>query len=143
MTQAKNGDNVTIHYTGKLNDGTVFDSSEGRDPLPCSLGSGQVIPGFEEAIIGMEQGESKTVTIPQDKAYGPHDPEKIINFPNTHIPEDIKPEVGMQLQLQNEAGQPIVVRVIAIEDDHVKLDGNPPLAGQDLTFDLTLVAINP
>jgi len=142
MAAAKNGDNVTIHYTGKLVDGTIFDSSQGKDPLPCTLGSGQVIPGFEEGILGMSVGESKTVIIPEEKAYGPYDPERIIEFPLEHVPADIKPEVGMQLQLQNEAGQPIFVQVTEITDEHVKLDGNHPLAGKELTFDIELVSIN-
>lgn len=142
MTQAKSGDTVTVHYTGKLVDGTIFDSSEGREPLPCTLGSGEIIPGFEEAIIGMTQGDIKTVTIPQDKAYGPHHPERVINIPVTQVPPDIKPEVGMQLQLQNEENQPVVVRVTEVTDEHVTLDGNAPLAGQDLVFDIELVSIN-
>ncbi len=142
MTQAKSGDKVTINYTGKLVDGTIFDSSEGRDPLPCTLGSGQVIPGFEEAIIGMAQGESKTVNIPQEKAYGAHDPKKIIDFPITQIPADLKPEVGQQLQLQNQEGQPLIVRITEITEENVILDANPPLAGKDLIFDIELVSIN-
>ena len=100
MTQAKNGDNVTLHYTGKLNDGTIFDSSEGKDPLPVTLGEGEVIEGFETAILGMSVGDSKTVTIPADKAYGADYDEKVIDFPADQIPEDIEPEVGMHLQLQ-------------------------------------------
>lgn len=142
MTEAKSGDKVTIHYTGKLADGTIFDSSEGRDPLPCTLGSGQVIVGFEEAILGMSEGESKTVTIPQDKAYGPHDAEKVIDFPVSQIPEDITPEVGMQLQLQNPAGEPLLVHITKVGEENVTLDANPPLAGHDLTFDIQLVSIN-
>jgi peptidylprolyl isomerase len=141
MTQAKNGDSVTLHYTGKLSDGTIFDSSEGRDPLPCTLGSGQVIPGFEEAIIGMSEGESKTVTIPQDKAYGPYDAQKIINFPIDQVPPDIKPEKGMMLQLQSQEGQPFTVRVTEVAEEHVTLDANPPLAGKDLIFDIQVVSI--
>lgn len=141
MTQAKDGDNVTIHYTGKLSDGTVFDSSEGADPLPVSLGSGQVIVGFEEAILGMAVGDSKTVTIPQDKAYGPYHDEKVIVFPVEQIPEDIEPEIGMHLQLQHQDGQPFTVHVTEVTEEHVKLDANPPLAGQDLTFDIELVSI--
>lgn len=141
MTQAKNGDKVTIHYTGKLLDGTVFDSSQGRDPLPFTIGSGQVIPGFEEAVIGMAIGESKTVNIPVEKAYGPRNEEMVINVPKNQVPPDIEPEVGMQLQLMNEANQPIVVRVVEVTDEHVALDANPPLAGQELVFDIELVTL--
>lgn len=142
MTQAKNGDNVTLHYTGKLNDGTVFDSSEGKEPLPVTLGDGEVIEGFETAILGMSVGDSKTVTIPADKAYGAYYEEKVIDFPADQIPEDIEPEVGMHLQLQSQDGQPFTVRVTEVNEEHVKLDANPPLAGQDLTFDIEIITIN-
>ena len=142
MTQAKNGDVVAIHYTGRLSDGTIFDTSEGGTPLSFTLGSGQVIPGFEEAALGMEEGDSKTVTIPEEKAYGSYDAEKVINFPADRIPQDIQPEVGMQLKLQGQDGQPVIVRVTEITEEHVRLDANPPLAGKELTFDLELVTIN-
>ena len=141
--QAKNGDSVTVHYTGKLSDGTIFDSSEGGDPLPVDLGSGQVIAGFEEALLGMSEGESKTVAVPYDKAYGPYHEEKVIHFPADRIPADVEPEVGMRLQLQGQDGNPFPVLVTEISEDHVKLDANPPLAGQDLVFDIELITINP
>ena len=142
MTQAKNGDTVSIHYTGKLSDGTIFDSSEGREPLSFTLGSGQVIVGFEEAALGMKEGESKTVTIPEEKAYGPYDMEKIIHFPSDQIPSDVEPEIGMQFQLQSQEGQQIVVRVTHITDEHVVMDANPPLAGKELIFDIELITID-
>ena len=142
MTQAKNGDVVAVHYTGRLSDGTIFDTSEGSEPLSFTLGSGQVIAGFEEAALGMAEGDSKTVTIPEEKAYGSYDSEKVINFPVDRMPQDIQPEVGMQLQLQGQDGQPVIVRVTAITEEHVKLDANPPLAGQELVFDIELVTIN-
>jgi peptidylprolyl isomerase len=142
MTQAKNGDVVALHYTGRLSDGTIFDTSEGGTPLSFTLGSGQVIPGFEEAALGMEEGDTKTVTIPEEKAYGSYDAEKVINFPADRIPQDIQPEVGMQLRLQGQDGQPVIVRVTEITEEHVRLDANPPLAGKELTFDLELVTIN-
>jgi peptidylprolyl isomerase len=142
MTQAKNGDVVALHYTGRLSDGTIFDTSEGGTPLSFTLGSGQVIPGFEEATLGMEEGDFKTVTIPEEKAYGSYDAEKVINFPADRIPQDIQPEVGMQLRLQGQDGQPVIVRVTEITEEHVRLDANPPLAGKELTFDLELVTIN-
>ena len=142
MAQAKPGDKVTIHYTGKLSDGRIFDSSEGRDPLPVTLGSGQVIVGFEEAVIGMSVGETKTVNIPHDKAYGSYDEAKVIDFPADRIPSDIEPEVGMKLQLQNQEGHPFTVLVTEITEEHIKLDANSPLAGQDLVFDIELMTIN-
>lgn len=142
MTQAKKGDVVAVHYTGKLSDGTIFDTSEGEKPLSFTLGSGQVIPGFEEAATGMEVGDSKIVTIPEEKAYGSYDTEKVIDFPADRLPPDIEPEVGMRLQLQGQEGQPIIVRVTDISDEHVRLDANPPLAGKDLIFEIELVAIN-
>ena len=142
MTQAKNGDVVAVHFTGRLSDGTIFDTSEGSDPLSFTLGSGQVIAGFEEAALGMAEGDSKTVTIPEEKVYGSYDTEKIINFPADRMPQDIQPEVGMQLQLQGQDGQPVIVRVTEITEEHVKLDANPPLAGKELVFDIELVTIN-
>ena len=142
MTQAKSGDNVTIHYTGKLEDGTVFDSSEGREPLPFTIGESQVIPGFEEAVMGMNPGDSKTVTIPSEKAYGPRNEEMVMNVPIDQVPPDITPEIGMQLELMNDSNQPMVVRISEITEEHVALDANPPLAGKDLTFDIELVTVN-
>lgn len=142
MMRAKNGDNVILHYTARLVDGTIFDSSLGKDPLPVDLGSGNVIAGLEEAVLGMSVGDLKTVTIPSEKAYGHYYEGKVINFPTNRIPTDIEPEVGMHLQLQTRDGQPFVVRVIEVSDEHVRIDANPPLAGQDLVFDIELMAIN-
>ena len=142
MSQAKSGDTVKIHYTGKLQDGTVFDSSEGNDPLEFTIGGGQVIPGFDEAVNEMSKGENKTVTIPVDKAYGPRNEELVMTAPLDQVPPDLNPEVGQQLQLGGPNGEMMVVKVVEINDQHIKLDANPPLAGQDLTFDIELVAIN-
>jgi peptidylprolyl isomerase len=141
MAQAKDGDTVKIHYTGTLDDGTVFDSSEGREPLQFTLGSGQVIAGFEEAVRGMDSGEKKKVTIPADKAYGQRNEEMIIQAPRDQVPPDINPEVGQQLQMAGPDGQTIIVQVTEVTDDHITLDANPPLAGKDLTFDIELVGI--
>ncbi len=141
MTQAKDGDAVTIHCTGRLTDGSIFDSSEGRDPLPFTLGSGQVIPGFEEAVTGMLVGDKKTVTIPPEKAYGQRNEQMVISVPLDQVPEDIKPEVGQQLQLMGPENQPMVVQVTEITEEAVVLDANPPLAGKELTFDIELVTI--
>ena len=104
MKQASNGDSVKIHYTGKLDDGTIFDSSTGREPLEFTLGEGQVIPGFEEAVVGMSQSESKAITIPADKAYGPHNPEMVVSVDRDRLPENMDPQIGQQLQMRQEDG---------------------------------------
>jgi FKBP-type peptidyl-prolyl cis-trans isomerase 2 len=141
MAEAKNGDTVRIHYTGKLDDGTVFDSSDGRDPLEFTLGEGQVIPGFEEAVLGMNANDSKTMTIPSDNAYGPHREEMVVSVDRDQFPPDITPEVGQQLQMQRPDGQKMVVAVAEVSESTVTLDANHPLAGKDLTFDINLVEI--
>jgi len=142
MTQAKNGDTVKIHYTGRLQDGTVFDSSSEREPLQFNIGSGQVIPGFEEAVTGMEIGEKKTALIPFDKAYGKRDPSMVMVVDRKHVPAEIDPEVGQRLQIGSPSGELIAVTVIEVNVENITLDANPPLAGEDLTFDLELVEIN-
>lgn len=141
MTVAEQGSKVKIHYTGKLEDGTVFDSSEGNDPLEFTLGSGQVIVGFDEAVLGMGIGEKKNVTIPVDKAYGPRNEEMVIEAPRQHIPPEINPEVGLKLQMGGPNGELVLVTVVEVTEDHVKLDANPPLAGKDLNFDIELVEV--
>ncbi|MEM9923230.1 MAG: peptidylprolyl isomerase [Cyanobacteria bacterium P01_D01_bin.50] len=142
MAQAKSGDNVKVHYTGKLDDGTVFDSSADRDPLQFSLGSGNVIPGFEEAIVGMTPGESKTTIIPPEQAYGPQRDELVITVEKEQIPSDLSVEVGQQLQISQNNGQVIPVIVTDVSDSKVTLDANHPLAGEQLTFDIQLVELN-
>lgn len=140
MAQAQQGDKVKVHYTGKLAvDGTVFDSSHDREPLEFSIGEGEIIPGFEEAVVGMAPGDSKTEEIPSDKAYGPHRQEMVAEVDRQQIPEDISVEVGQQLQVQHPSGQVIPVTVTAVEDSKVTLDGNHPLAGKDLVFEIELV----
>lgn len=141
MTEVKTGDTVSIHYTGTLDDGSMFDSSAGRDPLQFTVGSGQVIPGFDTAVTGMTVGEKKTVTIPSDQAYGPAHPEAIQAIPRENIPEEIPLEIGLQLQAQSPQGQPIPVTVTEITETEVTLDANHRLAGKDLTFALELVQI--
>ena len=141
MAAAKKGDNVKIHYKGTLQDGSVFDSSEGREPLGFTLGSGQVIPGFDEAVMGMTTGEKKNVTIPADMAYGSRNDELVMPVPISQVPEDLNPEVGQQLQVGGPNGQPVLVTVVEITDENIMLDANPPLAGEDLTFDIELVSI--
>lgn len=141
MTQAKKGNKVKVKYTGRLADGTVFDSSEGRPPLEVVLGSGHVIAGFDEALTGMGVGEKKTVNIPVDKAYGEYDPQKVMEVPIAQVPPDFTPEVGQKLEVGGVNGEIVLVTVREINDDFIYLDANPPLAGQDLIFDLELVAI--
>jgi peptidylprolyl isomerase len=142
MSKAKNGDVVKINYTGTLDDGTVFDSSENRDPLAFTLGSGQVIPGFEEAVLGMTVGESKNVNIPAAKAYGQRNEEMVIEAPRDQVPPEITPEVGQHLQMGGPNGEVVMVVITEVTDTYIKLDANPPLAGKDLNFAIELVAIN-
>ncbi|HET7320914.1 MAG TPA: peptidylprolyl isomerase [Longimicrobiaceae bacterium] len=142
MAEAKAGDTVRIHYTGTLDDGTVFDSSREREPLEFTLGEGRVIAGFDDAVTGMEPGESKSVHIPADQAYGPRRDELTMTVDRSEFPPQITPETGMQLQMQAPNGPPMVVTVTDIEDDKVTLDANHPLAGKDLNFDLELVEID-
>jgi len=141
MAQAKNGDSVRVHYMGKLQDGTIFDSSTGRDPLQFTIGAGQVIPGFEQAVVGMNPGESKTINIPSDEAYGPHHKERVFEVGRQEIPADLGLEVGQQLQVRYADGRTTVVLVTAMSESTVTLDANHPLAGKDLTFDIQLVEV--
>lgn len=140
MAQAKEGDSVKVHYTGKLEDGTVFDSSREREPLEFALGSGQVIPGFENGIIGMDVGDTKEVTIPPEEAYGPRHPGWPRAVKKEQLPEGLTPTVGNFLQVQQPDGGVIQVVIADVGDDEVTLD-NHPLAGQSLFFDVELVAI--
>ncbi|MCP4685970.1 MAG: peptidylprolyl isomerase [bacterium] len=141
MSQAKAGDKVKVHYTGKLEDGTVFDSSKEREPLEFDLGSGNVIPGFENGILGMEVGESKTLTIVPDEAYGQTNSDLVATVERKQFPENITPELGLQLQMSQPNGQPLNVTVINIVGDSITLDANHPLAGKTLVFDIELVAV--
>jgi peptidylprolyl isomerase len=141
MAQAKTGDTVKVHYTGKLDDGTVFDSSADREPLEFKLGSGSIIPGFERAVLGMSLGESKTETIPTDDAYGPHLEEMVVVVDRQQMPAEIEPQVGQQLQLQQQDGQVLPVVITDVSDASVTLDANHPLAGEALIFDIELVEI--
>ena len=141
MQQVKKGDTVKVHYHGKLTNGSTFDSSEGREPLEFEVGGGMVIPGFDEGITGMTIGEKKTIHIPADQAYGPKQEEMIMEFPKDRFPEDMVPEVGMQLNMSNGSGQNFPVVIAEVREAVVILDANHPLAGEDLIFDLELVAI--
>jgi peptidylprolyl isomerase len=141
MVQAKPGDTVKIHYTGRLDDGTVFDSSANREPLEFTINSGQVIPGFDQAVVGMSIGDSKTETIPMDQAYGPHREEMVLEVSREQLPPELNPEVGQQLQIQQPNGQSVPVFIADVTDATVILDANHPLAGEDLIFDIQLVEI--
>ena len=134
------GKTVKIHYKGTLSDGNVFDTSEGGDPLEFEIGSGQVIPGFEAAVKEMEVGQTKKVEIPCADAYGENREDLIGQAPLSNLPEDIKPEIGMLLQMQTPDGD-MAVRVVDMDEENMTLDANHPLAGQDLTFELTLEEI--
>lgn len=141
MSHANPGNLVRVHYTGKLPDGTVFDSSRDRQPLEFTLGQGQVIPGFEQAVAGMNSGETKTAEIPAEQAYGPYREDMVLEVSREQIPPQIKPEIGQQLELRDQQGQRIPARVTQTNDNSVTLDANHPLAGKSLTFDLELVEI--
>ncbi len=141
MKQVKSGDTVKVHYHGKLTDGSTFDSSEGREPLEFEVGSGMVIQGFDDGVTGMAVGEKKTIHIPADEAYGQKEEDRVMEFPIDRFPPDMKPEVGMQLNMNNGQGQNIPVVITEIKEDAVILDANHPLAGEDLVFDLELVDI--
>ncbi|PIE10745.1 MAG: peptidylprolyl isomerase [Rhodobacterales bacterium] len=141
MTEVKPGDTVRIHYTGTLNDGTTFDSSEGRDPLEFTVGSGQIIPGLDKAIPGMTVGEKKTVKATADEAYGPIDPARFQAVDRGEWPDNIPLEPGLPLQVQAQDGQTLNVTIHEVREDEVVLNANHPLAGQDLTFDIELVEI--
>jgi FKBP-type peptidyl-prolyl cis-trans isomerase 2 len=141
IAQAQDGDGVKVHYTGKLYDGSVFDSSVDRAPLEFQIGQEQVIPGLEKAVVGMEVGQSKTVRVQVDEAYGPHRKELVLIVGREEFPEEIEPKVGEQLRVRQPDGAEFRVRVTDASEDTVTLDGNHPLAGTDLTFDLQLVEI--
>lgn len=142
MAEAKKGDKVKVHYTGKFEDGTVFDSSEGREPLDFQLGAGQMIPGFEKAVMGMKEGEKKTQSVSAEEGYGDRNDNLLIEVDRSNIPAELNPEVGQQLQVKQADGQSIPVVIAEVNDKSVKLDANHPLAGQDLTFEIELVKID-
>ena len=138
---AQNGNIVQVHYTGTLQDGTMFETSVGREPLEFTLGEDRMMPGFEQAVLGMKTGESKTVTIPAKDAYGPHNADMTLVVNREELPEDITPEVGQQLEMTGSDGGTIIVIITEVSDTTVTLDANHPLAGKDLTFEIELVSI--
>jgi len=142
MAIAKQGDNVSVHYTGTLADGTQFDSSQGREPLSFEVGSSQIIPGFSQAIDGMAVGESKTVVVSSDQAYGDFNPEMVQEVPRANFPDDLELSEGLALSANGPDGQVLNFTVVSFDDEKARLDGNHPLAGKDLTFILELVSID-
>ncbi len=142
MSEVKIGDKVKVHYTGRLNDGSEFDSSKDREPLEFEVGSQQVISGFENSVIGLKAGESVTVNIPADEAYGPRIDEMVLQIDKDKLPPDFNPELGQKFQLPQENGQNVIVTVTDITETQIELDANHTLAGKDLTFDIKLVEIS-
>ena len=142
MTQASAGNTVSFHYTGTLDDGSTFDSSAGRDPLQFEMGASQIIPGLEKEIEGMAVGDRKKIRVASDEAYGPHRPEAVQTVDRAQIPPEIELAPGIELQATAPNGQPIRLKVVDIGEAEVKLDANHPLAGQDLVFDVEIVAIS-
>ena len=141
MAQAKAGDKVRVHYKGQLSDGTIFDSSLEREPIEFILGQDTVIPGFEDAVIGMEAGESKDVSIPPEEGFGEYSEDLVVNIEKTILPPEINPELGMQLEVSSEEETPRVFTIADIAEDSVTLDGNHPLAGKEIAFKITLLEI--
>jgi peptidylprolyl isomerase len=141
MAQVKSGDKVKVHYHGKLTSGETFDSSAGREPLEFEVGSGMVIKGFDDGVTGMIVGDKKTINIQYDEAYGPRNPDMVIEMPKDKFPKDLDIEVGLPLGMSDQQGQQFQVTIVEIKEDVVMLDANHPLAGQDLVFDLELVEI--
>ncbi len=141
MSDARPGDTVRIHYTGTLSDGSTFDSSQGRDPLEFTVGSGQIISGLDRAIAGMSVGETKTVTVPAAEAYGDHNPDGVQSVPRDQVPDHIPLDLGTQLSVQTGDGRTLPVTVTEVTQEAVVLDANHPLAGKDLTFQVELVEI--
>lgn len=141
MAEAKSGDKVKVHYTGKFEDGTVFDTSNERGPLEITLGSHDVIPGVENAVEGMQEGEKKQVTVPCEEGYGQHDEQQVLDVPKDKLPDDVEPQEGMVLEGQTQDGNTIRLQVVEVAEDTVKVDANHPLAGKTLVFDLELAEV--
>lgn len=139
--RASTGDKVRVHYTGRLAEGEVFDTSRNREPLEFTIGGGQLIPGFEEAAVGMQPGEEKTVEIAAGEAYGDRRDDLVIPLEKDRLPEELDPSVGDRLQLREKSGQPVDVTVTEVTEEKVIVDANHPLAGRDLTFDIELIEI--
>jgi len=141
MTNAKKGDTVKVHYSGSFADGTVFDTSEGKEPLEFTIGAGDVIPGFDNAVVGMATGDNKEIQVPMTDAYGPRHDDLVLTIEREHLPMESDPVEGMMLQAHLKDGQTVMVQVTDVTDDSITLDANHPLAGRDLTFQITLMEI--
>jgi peptidylprolyl isomerase/FKBP-type peptidyl-prolyl cis-trans isomerase SlpA len=141
VAKAKEGDTVQVHYTGKLKDGTVFDTSEEREPLSFTIGEERVIPGFEKAVVGMEPGDTKTEELPPEQAYGEHREDMVMELERDQLPDNLEPKVGQQLQLRMQNGQEVPVVITELGEESVTIDANHPLAGKDLVFEIELVEI--
>lgn len=141
MTKVKDGSNVKVHYTGKLTDGTVFDSSEGREPLAFTIGAGMMIPGFEKGVMDMAINEEKTINILPEDAYGEVREDMVAEVPKSQLPADMKVEAGMDLMSQTPDGQQMVVKVVEVKDDAIVVDANHALAGKELIFDIKVVEL--
>jgi len=141
MKEIKTDDVVTVHYTGSLEDGTVFDTSPNREPFEFKVGEGKVIPGFNDAVIGKKKGEMVKITIPHAEAYGPYQKERLQKISKKNLQPDLKPEVDMELISKYPDGQETIVRICSVEEDHIVIDANHPLAGRDLTFEITIVDV--
>ncbi|MBS3819478.1 peptidylprolyl isomerase [bacterium] len=139
--KVKTGDKVKIHYTGRLKDGKVFDSSKNRDPLEFETGSGQIIKGVEDAVIGMEPGEKKNISIAPENAYGNYDEKLLIDVPKEKLPQDVTPQKGSTLRLVDKQGRAVPVKITEIKDNSIQVDANHPLAGKELDFEVELVEI--
>ena len=139
MRSADSGDTVKVHYTGKLADGEVFDSTVGGEPVEVTIGDGEILPGIETALIGMAAGDSKSLTLEEDAAFGAHNPRLMHEVERSRIPETIQIEVGMELQATSDSGEQVQFLVVEVADDTVTLDANHPLAGKELTFEIELV----
>ena len=141
MKQAKNGDTVKVHYTGKLDDGTIFDSSEGKDPLQFTIGKGQLLQAFEQGVIGLAEGDSKNIHLTAQEGYGLKQDKLIGKLPLEALPEDLTPEVGIRLQMKTPEDQLIVLKIVEVSDNDITVDANHELAGENLKFEIALVEI--
>jgi len=141
VAKAKEGDTVQVHYTGKLKDGTVFDTSQDREPLSFTIGEQRVIPGFENAVVGMEPGDTKTEELAPEQAYGEHREDMVMELDRDQLPDNLDPKVGQQLQLRMQNGQEVPVVITELGEESVTIDANHPLAGKDLVFEIELVEI--
>ncbi len=141
MTQTKDGDTIKVHYSGRFEDGTQFDSSQGTEPLECTIGAGQLIPRFEKGLIGMTVGDTKRIIISPEEGYGTFRQDLVLAINRQEFPKDSAPEVGQQLRLQKPGTPPFMVTIMEVNDDCIVLDANHPLAGKTLVFDVELVEI--